>query len=396
MSLRTAITGFSVEPDRKLIWLKITIASALSCGFVLSWKLWVSSRLFPLSPVSDFLPTIPFPLDYIWFSLLLGLLLAIIITTQARKPILAFLALAVSLSLWDQTRWQPWFYQYLFMLGALGFYAWRKPETKNNRAALNSCRLIVVCTYVWSGIQKLNVNFFRETWPDMSSSLPSLVQTALKSLPTFLILIIPLLEISIGLGLLTRKYRNLSVILAIATHIFILVLLILSGENTVVWPWNIAMVLFVSTLFWQDMATSPRKILAPKNALHSLVLLLFGVLPALSWLGLWDSYLSSALYSGNTDQAVIYVSPPVMARLPTVLHPYVWQSTEPYFLDINRWAYGELNVPVYPEPRVYIRVTEQVCASAESASDIKLRIKEKPNPLTGLRASKYYDCHHLH
>jgi hypothetical protein len=395
MSLRTAIKKFSVEPDWKLTWLKVTIALALNCGFVLSWRLWVSSGLFPLSPVNDSWPAIPFPLDYIWFLLLLGLLLSVIITAQPRKPILAFLALAVLLSLWDQMRWQPWFYQYLFMLAALGFYAWKKPEIKNNQAALNSCRLIIVCTYFWSGVQKLNVNFFRETWPDMSGSLPGLLRTAVKSLPSFLILIIPLLEITIGLGLLTRKYRNVSVILVITTHIFILTLLISSGENTVVWPWNIAMVLLVSILFRQDMETSPRKILAAKNAFHALVLILFGMLPAFSLIGLWDSYLSSALYSGNTDQAVIYVSPAVIAHLPRVLHPYIRQSAEPFFLDINRWAYGELNVPVYPEPRVYKRVAEQICRSAANSSDIKLRIKEKPNPFTGLRESQYYDCNHL-
>jgi hypothetical protein len=390
--MRTAMMRFGVEPERKLIWLRITLALALSCGFVLSWRLWVSTRLFPLSPVSDSSPTVPFPLDYIWFLLLLGLLLAVIITTQPRKLILILLSLAVLLSLWDQTRWQPWFYQYLFMLAALGFYAWKEPQIKNNQTALNSCRLIVVCTYFWSGLQKLNVNFFKETWPEISNSLPRLLQTSVKSLPFFLILIIPLLEISIGLGLLTRKYRNVAVIFAVATHVFILLLLISSGENTVVWPWNIAMVLFVLTLFWRDKETTPRKILIGKKPFHMLVFILFGVLPALSFMDLWDSYLSSTLYSGNTNQAVIYVSPAVIDRLPMVLHPYVWQSTEPFFLDINRWAYGELNVPVYPESRVYRTVTKQICKYAESSSDIKLRIKGKPNPFSGLRESEYYGC----
>ena len=47
-------------------------------------------------------------------------------------------------------------------------------------------------------------------------------------------------------------------------------------------------------------------------------------------------------------------------RLPVALHRYVWTDVEPMFLDTTLWAYGELNVPVYPEPRVFRRI-EQVC-----------------------------------
>ncbi|HKY44373.1 MAG TPA: hypothetical protein VJM50_14900, partial [Pyrinomonadaceae bacterium] len=71
--------------------------------------------------------------------------------------------LAGLLSLFDQTRWQPWFYQLIFMLLGLGLFAWKRPERKNNAVALNVCRLIILCTYFWSGLQKLNVTFIRET-----------------------------------------------------------------------------------------------------------------------------------------------------------------------------------------------------------------------------------------
>ena len=378
------------EPGQKIVWLKITIAAALICGFGASWKLWISSRLFPLSPISDVFPVVPFPFDYLAFFAVIGLLLAIISMAHPRKLIFVFLVLAGLLSLGDQMRWQPWFYQYFVMLAALGFYGWR-----NHQTALNACRLIIICTYVWSGLQKLNINFARETWPDIAGSLLRFLPEGVKRLPTFLILAVPLLEVAIGLGLVTRKYRNFSVMLAIATHIFILILLLSSGENMVVWPWNIAMALFVVVLFWQDRKTSAGNLLVPKNAFHVLVLLLFAVLPAFSFFSLWDSYLSSALYSGNTDQAVIYVSPAVMERLPAAIHPHIWQSTQPFFLDINRWAYGELNVPVYPESRIYRKVAQQICGYAENSPGIVLRIKEKPNPFTGLRKSEYYDCEHI-
>ena len=77
MNLSSLLMRSGVESDRKLVWLKITLALALGLGLILSWRLWISSRLFPLVPVITNLPTVPFPLDYIWFVLLIGLLLAI-------------------------------------------------------------------------------------------------------------------------------------------------------------------------------------------------------------------------------------------------------------------------------------------------------------------------------
>src|SRR5262249_2779491 len=139
----------------------------------------------------------------------------------------------------------------------------------------------------------------------------------------------------IALGLLTRRCRKPAVVAALATHLFVLLLLIASGENTVVWPWNVAMVALVLILFWQDEQTSPREILIARSPSHVVVLVLFGVLPALSFFDLWDSYLSAALYSGNTDQAVIYVSRPVIDQLPAAIRPHIWQSSPPFFLDLN-------------------------------------------------------------
>jgi hypothetical protein len=387
--------SFTIPTDRRLSWLKITLPVAAGLGFVLSWQLWISSRLFPLVPVVAKLPAVPFPLDYIWFALVLGLLAAICFRAEPRKIIVAFLVLAGLLCLFDQMRWQPWFYQYFFMLAALGFYAWKEPGVKNNRVALNCCALIIVCIYFWSGVQKLNASFINEVWPGMLEPLRRFMPGGLKSLPPFTALIIPLLEICIALGLLTRRFRNASVILAIATHAVILALLISAGENTVVWPWNIAMGFMVLILFWQNKESTVAKILVPKRAFHALVLLLFGVLPSLGLIGLWDSYLSSALYSGNNYRGVIYITQPVMDRLPIALRQYVWTDVQPMFLDTTLWAYGELNVPVYPEPRVFRSLTEQVCKYADRPSDVQLGLREKPNLFTGVRETRYYDCNHL-
>src|SRR5258708_4657167 len=108
---------------------------------LLSPKLWVSSRFYPQTPALPFLRPIPYPIDYVVFVLLLLLLVAIAIVPRPAKPIAGFVLLAAVLGLLDQSRWQPWFYQYFFMLIAVGLYP-RSPA-----AALNTCRLIAVCIY---------------------------------------------------------------------------------------------------------------------------------------------------------------------------------------------------------------------------------------------------------
>jgi hypothetical protein len=184
-------------------------------------------------------------------------------------------------------------------------------------------------------------------------------------------------------------------------------MLMAGGINTVVWPWNISMALFALILFWQDKATSPREILLPKNAFQFLILIFLAVLPAFALIDRWDAYLSAALYSGNTKQAIVYVGRSVAGRLPRNIQSYISESTsverepdasnaEAFFLDIQEWAYDELNVPGYPEPRIYKRVAEEICTLAKNSEGIRLRIRDKPNPFTGLRGSEYYDCKQLH
>jgi hypothetical protein len=151
---------------------------------------------------------------------------------------------------------------------------------------------------------------------------------------------------------------------------------------------------FVWILFWRDKESTARRIVAGKKAFQVLVLILFGVLPSLSFADLWDSYLSSALYSGNTYQTALYLGPAVLARLPAAIQPHVWQTSEPFFLDINRWAYAELGVPVYPEPRVFRQVAKRICKYAEGER-LSLWIKRRPDPFTGSFESEYYDCESL-
>jgi hypothetical protein len=387
--------GVSVKTSllsSRLFWVKVVVCLGMMAGLLLSRSLWLSERFYPLSPIADWLPAIPPPLDRIWYSFLLALLVATLFMPQPRLQLIVFVIAAGLLPLWDQSRLQPWFYQYLFMLAALGAAPWPRREAlaDDGDRLLNPCRLILVCIYLYSGAQKCNAAF-------MADSAPWLLKPTLDHLPTWfgdLLLrsryAIPATEMLIGAGLLIRVLRLPAIILAIGMHAFILWTLGPWGHdwNTVVWPWNVAMMILVPLLFLRTrgvtipaIAWGPRRAIFPK-----LVLLLFGIMPLLSFAGWWDLYLSSALYSGNTPIAHIEFDRQVYAQLPPAVQEKCWKySEDSYELHYTLWTIAELNVPDYPAERVQIHIAETIARRFPN-SEIGLTLTGRPKIWTGERA----------
>jgi uncharacterized membrane protein YphA (DoxX/SURF4 family) len=350
----------------RLFWVKTVVCVGLILGLVLSFHLWAGFRVYPLSPVITFLRPPPFPFDYVVFGTMVLLLGFIVATRDASVFVYGLVGVALVCALFDQSRWQPWFYQYLFMLVAV---------RKNDEAALTTCRLIVVCIYFWSGIQKINPGFVYETFGWMvgpvAHFLPGLGFVA------------ALTESAIGVGLLVPRFRRIAVVMAVAMHVFILASIGPFGHNLnrVVWPWNVAMCALVILLFWRTPDVRVRDVVwGRKRVLQRVVLLLFGILPALSLVDRWDSYLSFSLYSGNQRQATIYMADPVAGALPGELQEVIDENTSKVdTLDVREWSYSELNVPPYPEVRVYRNVGKRVCDLAGNSPRMIMVVTGKRN-----------------
>lgn len=387
-SQSSAPVSTPVNGGRRLAWLTRVLALALLCGLLLSPKLWLSTRSYPLTPVTDALPPIPAPLDALWFYALLLLLVAITVLPKPRLAMLVFVGLAGLLSLWDQSRWQPWFYQYLFMLGALAFRPWNQARHEP-QPSLNACRLIVASIYWWSGLQKLNFCFVTDVYPWLLEPLLPRLPEAVQPWVVAGAGVAPYLEAGIGLGLLFRPSRNVAVLLAVAMHVLVLLALGPFGHNwnTVVWPWNVAMMAFVLLLFWRTPTVScPRLVWPGRFAYGWVTLLLFGVLPGLNFWNLWDSYLSANLYSGTTLDANLYVTDEVRQRLPEAVQPHIQMDiTGQYRVDVFGWSIQELNVPPYPERRIYRHIARTIATFAEEPGDVILVIQERPDRQSGVR-----------
>lgn len=343
----------SSKPTDRLFLLRIVITIGYVLGIAISWRLWISDRDYPLTPVFSWLPSIPSPVDAL---LPIGLCLLVIthLFVRNKQPfILLSLVVVVVLSLYDQSRWHPWFYQYTLMLFSLLVINDEKNEDSATDA-LNISRLIIICIYIWSGLHKFNSHFYDEIIPWMIGGIIPNVPSGITSLIAHSI---PFIEISIGILLIFKRTRLIAIIGAIASHLFILIALGPLGrdQNQVIIPWNLAMVAFVLILFKEDDVFSLRSLVMGRSLQAKVVSLLVVVMPFFNAFNRWDSYLSFALFSGNIPKASYYVTPEGYSELPRNVQPYCLKDNASgmYIIDVIDWADSYFHASLYPEPRIY-------------------------------------------
>ena len=362
--------------------LRIIVAAGMLAGLALTPKLWLSGRLYPLTPVFPALQ-LPYPWDWALYLALLASVAAIGIFPKPRTAVWIFAGLIALAAALDQSRWQPWAWQYTLMLLA---FAAAKPETP---AAV--ARLIVGLTYLWSGLQKLNPKFASDVFNWMIEPFAPHLPHRLLEIAQWSAYGAPYLEAAIGIALLTGKLRRPAIFAAIGMHLFIMLCIGPLGRNlnTVVWPWNFVMIACLFLLFWR---AGPVWV---GGGCQWAVLVMYGLMPALSFFNLWDAYLSVALYSGNQTTGVIYIRDAVFERMPDALDDNTYDEGPGWYsLSVNDWSYEELNVPVYSEPRVWKNVARWVCRYEESPGDVTLDLSGRWG-LANRLGNPMYQCRDL-
>jgi hypothetical protein len=292
-------------PRSRLFWLKSTVLLAFGVGLLMSRALWIGPRSFPPAPVSSLFTAIDGGVAVGLYAALFLLAAIALLSWRSKWFIAAFLAILAVFCLADQMRWQPWVFQYSFLLAAAALGSGSGAD--GERRALNMARLIVGFTYIFSGLQKANLNFVTNDFPWIVQPITSVLPSATGLLGASG-MAVPLLQVAFGIGLLTRRFRRAALIAAVAMHLFILAMFGPIGLdwNDIVWPWTAAMAIFDIVLFSGAPPVSWREIVWSRHdPCHAAAVVLFALLPALSFFNLWDSYLSSALYSGNLTEAQI-------------------------------------------------------------------------------------------
>lgn len=316
-----------------------TLGVTLLAQMALSYRLWGLDRTFPEIPALSGLPNLPGLLSLLLTMLFAGAVVAFVALPKRSWPVLTVLGLGAVLVLFDINRLQPWFY-----LDGLLILTYAGGGTR--RAIPAPVAPILAFTYLWSGVQKVNLGFATSVFPWF---LQSFGLGRLAPLWFFA----PLVEIAVAVLLLLPKARRYGIGLAIALHVFVLFALGPLGHNmnSVIWPWNVGMPVLVWSVFGKN--DQPLLPVAWQPAVGKVALLLAGVMPALNFIGRWDDNLSANLYSGTTCDAFLLLTERGASKIPPEIQSYIQRRPDRIAIDVTRWGLADLNVPPYPEERVY-------------------------------------------
>ncbi len=327
------------------------ISASLIASLIVAQRGWIfEARTYPRIPVFD-----SFSVPTVFESLLYGIMILSLIAFNfiARKKLLAtiFLVASTATILLDQTRLQPWLYLFTIML-LLGASC----GSQSVSSILNSLRICIIGTYLFAGLQKINVSFCQTVIPVM---LEKTIPTMEPIMGYVIGLPLAVLESSLAVLLAFKATSRYGAYAAIAFHGVTLWLLAQQNWNAVIWPWNIGMALLVWVLFVRKGQDGYGDLLRPDSPQKVVALLLFTFLPVLNFFGLWDNYLSAALYSGNCPVLRIEVDRKDAEKLPAAVSAAVDYGNQNGPLLIGEeWAIGELGIPPYPE----VKSLKKVCA----------------------------------
>lgn len=334
----------------------------------ISWKVWMTDHLFPLTPSLSLLSAVPAWVHTLLFIGSLSAMVLVLFKPDHKQLLWILLGIEFSSCILDQGRWQPWEYQFLF---TVFIYA---VNIRRRELILPALLFMMAASYFYSGLQKVNPGFLYVVWE--SVILRVLVSSHTGPWPQWVSNIgylLAIMELLAGITLLSTRYRPMAAVFLIAMQLLNLYLLGPLGlnYNRVVWPWDIMMALFLVIFVFYQREDQPALKLGDLWAGgNTLLLICWGILPMLNLFGLWDNYLSLNLYSGRLPIVTICVKDDASLK---ELQPYISHEDAYHIcggkaqINIQLWAMDEMGVPPYPEMRVYQQVQRAFTARYPAA-----------------------------
>ncbi len=315
---------------------------------LICYKLWLGDRLFPLVPVHESLSILPSMTHLLLFITSICSMLWLCFYPNKKIAVVLLLAELLSCML-DQNRWQPWEYQFIFMLVVYISF-------EDEKQVITFWQLILSGIFFFSGIGKFSNAFIHDIWQGMMLQR----WLGMNHINSWIIragYALPLIEMTAGICLLFVKTREPAIWTLTFMHVIILWMLGPLGLNinAVIWPWNILMPLLLFFLFYKKSFGSNNSFLW--KPVSWLVLLCFWILPWFQLAGYWDKYLSAVLYSGGVEQLFICIDDPAAKKQMAVYMDTSFKviPCSPV-LSVYKWGISEMKTAPYPEKRIYTAI----------------------------------------
>lgn len=417
----------------------LAIWSALSaiCLMGVSAPLWFPSFFdtgFPSIPLFEIFLPVWLRVDT-WLSILLIGILLVWFLPFGRLQVIGLLTTAFisgALVCLDQHRLQPWFYQ-LFVF-SLVF------AVPDSIARLKFLRWIVISVYIYSALGKVDFEFTQTVGQQFLDAVLQLLGIDPGSLGResrfALVSLFPASELLLGLGLLWPRTRVLFGMLACLFHLLLAYLFAAVLEHSYgVILWNIQFAVQAVLLF-----SLPRLLLksralrlasvpssgesvsqlainsavresAPDNLNNENSRSSSGyrrfvacfvacviALPLGERFGVWDHWLSWALYAPHSSRVNVYVATTFTSELPDELQSLLgpsqretedWEGAGLWVrIPIEKWSLEEKWVPVYPQARFQMGVARAMVHDFDPGFAIKTEVLGVSGRLGGERDVK--------
>lgn len=341
----------AAKEKKVALWLVQTTCFVWLITKLITWRLWTIERLFPTAPPFEFL-TVPPLVHWMIFIPSLVLLPALVFKPSNKLLLALLLALELLSCLFDQSRWQPWEYQFVFII----FIALINQQ--NYSRWVLAIAFITISTYIYSGSGKFNQGFLVVFWDNLflKGFLHLSKQTVQNPYLHYTGYLVALAELIFGIGLLFRQTQKFFASALILMHVIILLMAGPTGlnYNESVWPWNVLMMVHLYLLFIYSKVTIKIKPLCYRW--NILILICWGLLPALNHtIGWWDNFLSSRLFAGVQPQMMLCIKDSTETKQ---LLPYARAyriknlcDSNAMQVNIQSWSMKEMRSPAYIEDR---------------------------------------------
>ncbi|WP_299667562.1 MauE/DoxX family redox-associated membrane protein [uncultured Polaribacter sp.] len=355
----------NLTDKQKVNWVRITAMLAVLVLMLYAPKLWISTKVFPVIPLFDWLPIPTNPVDYILAGFFFLIQIVYIFQNKRWQGWLVLL-LYLYLALVDQNRLQPYFYQSFLTILVIEIF----PRKTDYRKILYAVILIFFATYFWSGIQKLNEAFYIQWLTALNKHFSFLPQWFLVAF-TY---VVPWLEALMGVCLLFNTTRKFGVIFILGMHGIITFLLFYLGYGYNVVPWNIQNMISVPIIFWNLKTTNAFEFFTNFFSKQKVIALIFTLfLPLANNLtGFYDNLLSFHFFTADLNYYNVFISEELEEVLPEYIEGFYRFEKGKTYINMNEWAQHDNKVLFYPEERIINYMDTYLRSFAENPEKIGL------------------------
>lgn len=330
-------------------------------------KLWLTEKVFPIVPLFDWIPIPTGFFDYAFWVFLFGSQLFYIFYNKRWLGWLVVL-LYVYLSLVDQNRLQPYFYQSFLTIFAIVLF----PKNTDNKKILYAIILIFFATYFWSGVQKVNETFYIQWLGALNKHFSFLPQWFLQ----YFTYAVPWLEASMGVLILFNKTRRFGLYFILSMHAIIVAILIYLGYGYNVIPWNIQNIASTIIIFWSLETNHPLDFFKYKFDKQKLVMLFMVIaLPIGNNLfGVYDKLLSFHFFTADLNYYNVYIGEDLKDKLPGHIQQFYRTDKKGLYVQVNEWAQKDNKVLFHPERRSILYIDKYLRSFADNPNQKDLTV----------------------